>query len=212
MNIQVSNTNGQLRVVQNGNVRFYSLRTIKSVDSLCNTNNDYYLVINFIANDKENALNIFLKDVTNQVDWTNTSAGAETAKEDISVWMENVNIISGSVTIEAPLDFRTAEESVSVVLASNQAIVAVSPHIITSSGDSSTLIDVPVYSISFASNGTANALVTFDGGTSIVAIPTGTTVNMDAGGICNFYDKDLFGYDTDTNAGASLIITYNEVL
>jgi uncharacterized protein (AIM24 family) len=66
-----------------------------------------------------------------------------------------------------------------------------------------------VYSISFASNGTGNAIITFDGGMSTVELSSGTTVNVDAGGVCNFYAKERFGYDTDTNAGASLIITYN---
>jgi hypothetical protein len=101
MNIQVSNTDGQLRVVQNGRVRFYSLRTVKSVDSLYDTNNDYYLVVNFIANDKENALNIYLKDITNQATWTNTSAGAEVAKGDISGWMQDAIVVSGTVSLSA---------------------------------------------------------------------------------------------------------------
>ena len=99
MNIQVSNTDSQLRVVQNGRVRFYNLKTIKSVDSLYDTNNDYYLVINFIANDKENALNIYLKDITNQATWTNTSAGAEVAKGVISGWMQDTTIVSGTVSL-----------------------------------------------------------------------------------------------------------------
>ena len=209
MNIQVSNTDGQLRVVQNGRVRFYNLKTIKSVDSLCDTNNDYYLVINFIANDKENALNLFLKDITNQATWTNTSAGAEVAKEDISGWMQDVAVISGDVSIVGPLDYRVPEESVSVVLANSQANKEVGVSILTSVGDSMTYINDDVYSISFASNGTGNAIITFDGGMSTVELSPGTTVNVDAGGVCNFYAKERFGYDTDTNAGASLIITYN---
>jgi len=212
MNIQVSNTDGQLRVVQNGRVRFYNLKTIKSVDSLCDTNNDFYLVINFIANDKENALNLFLKDITNQATWTNTSAGAEVAKEDISVWMEDVAVISGDVSIVGPLDYRVPEESVSVVLANSQANKEVGVTILTSVGDSMTYINDDVYSISFASNGTGNAIITFDGGMSTVELSPGTTVNVDAGGVCNFYAKERFGYDTDTNAGASLIITYNTLM
>lgn len=70
-------------------------------------------------------------------------------------------------------------------------------------------LGVPCYSISFASNGTAAALVSFDGGLNYKAIPTGTTINMDAGGLGWYYDANMFYWDTTTNAGSSLIITYN---
>jgi hypothetical protein len=112
MNIQVSNTDGHLRVVQNGRVRFYNIKSIKSVDSLYDTNNDYYLVINFIANDKENALNIYLKDITNQATWTNTSAGAEVAKGVISGWMQDTTIVSGTVSLSTST--LTALENITV--------------------------------------------------------------------------------------------------
>lgn len=147
----------------------------------------------------------------------NTTIIAPKGQEDMTasipvVIASDQTAIPTDSTIVGPLDARVPEESVSVALATNQANLEVGPGIIISSGDSQTLITVKVYSISFASNGSAPALVTFDGGTTIVAIPEGTTVNMDAGGICNFYLQNRFGYDTDTNAGSSLIITYNEVL
>lgn len=90
----------------------------------------------------------------------------------------------------------------------NSVSVTVVPHILISAGDSSTLITVKTTSVSFASNGTAEALVTFDGGATIVSLPIGTTVNMDAP---SGYAENLFGYDTATNPGSSLIITYNEI-
>jgi hypothetical protein len=81
-----------------------------------------------------------------------------------------------------------------------------------SSGDTATvIISSSILSISFASNGTADALISFDGGVGYVAIPTGTTINLDAGGIMNRFVQDTFAYDTDTNGGASLIITYNTI-
>lgn len=86
--------------------------------------------------------------------------------------------------------------------------ITILPHILISAGESSTLITVKTTSISFASNGTAEALVTFDGGSTIVSLPIGTTVNMDAP---SGYAENLFGYDTATNPGSSLIITYNEI-
>jgi hypothetical protein len=128
------------------------------------------------------------------------------------VLASNQSAIPTNSTIVGPLDARIALESVSVVLATNQANLEVGARIIISSGEALTSINVNVYSISFASNGSVPAIITFDGGSTLVAIPEGTTINMDAGGVCNFYSKNKFGYDTDTNPGSSLIITYNEVL
>lgn len=205
MNIQVSNTDGQLRVVQNGRVRFYNLKTIKSVDSLYDTNNDYYLVINFIANDKENALNLFLKDITNQATWTNTSAGAEVAKGVISGWMQDATIVSGTVSLSSST--LTALENTTVSIAEAQFTKVITPNLVVSSGSVSHIADA-VYSISFASNGTGPAIISVDGNATTQSIPAGTTINLDAGGLGWYYDEDTFYWDT-TASGASLIITYN---
>jgi hypothetical protein len=211
MNIQVSNTDGQLRVVQNGRVRFYNLKTIKSVDSLCDTNNEFYLVINFIANDKENALTIYLKDITNQATWTNTSAGAEVAKEDISGWMQDATIVSGTVSLSSST--LTALENTTVTITAAQFSQNVKPNLIISTGGSGS-IAIEVYSISFASNGTAAALLSVEDGAigTFKSIPPNTTINLDAGGLDWTYEANRFHWDTVTNAGASLIITYNSFL
>lgn len=209
MNIQVSNTDGQLRVVQNGRVRFYSLKTIKSVDSLCDTNNDYYLVVNFIANDKENALNLFLKDITNQATWTNTSAGAEVAKSDISGWMQDATIISGTVSLSSST--LTALESVTVQNPAGAAAVNIQDGGNSITVDSNALVRTPTilrtssnssvaagaYSVSFASVGTVDATV---GG---VTLKVGETINFDAGGIDNTLAS--ISYDSSA-AGAELLI------
>lgn len=211
MNIQVSNTNGQLRVVQNGRVRFYNLKTIKSVDSLCDTNNDYYLVINFIANDKENALNLFLKDITNQATWTNTSAGAEVAKEDISGWMQDAIVISGTVSLSTST--LTALESVTVQNPAGAAAVNIqdggntitvdsnaierTPTILRTSSNSS--VAAGAYSVSFASVGTVDATV---GG---FTLKVGETINFDAGGIDNTLAS--ISYDSSASGAELLIIT-----
>lgn len=270
MNIQVLNTDGQLRVVQNGRVRFYNLKTIKSVDSLCDTNNDFYIVINFIANDKENAIILYLKDITNQATWTNTSAGAEVAKGTISVWMQDATIVSGtvslssstltalenitvqngpgaaavniqdggnSITVDGLVDVdithtddsiqiyasdgannvpvlvgtQTFADSLAVALCSEQAQIEVQAHLEVftgTNGDLSAFGGTFLPSISFASIGTANALVRVDG-VNVVSIPPGVTLNYDAGGVGNFYDPSLFTWDTSANPGASLIVTYN---
>jgi hypothetical protein len=116
---------------------------------------------------------------------------------------------TSNVTIVGPLDSQASVDSVSVTIASDQFTQVVIPVIIISTGDVQTLITDAIRSISFASCGTADALVTFDAGSTIVALPTGTTINMDAGGLSNLYTDSVFGYDTDTNSGAKLIITYN---
>jgi hypothetical protein len=118
--------------------------------------------------------------------------------------------VNGSVNanIVSPLGIRTETESVSVALSSEQWREIIRPVLIISSGDIPTLITAKPRSISFASNGTDPALVSFDSGATYEQIPPGTTLNMDAGGIANYYEVDTFGYDTSTD-GASLIITYN---
>lgn len=118
--------------------------------------------------------------------------------------------VSGSVNanIVSPLGIRTELESVSVALSTEQWKEVITPILIISSGDVPTIILDKVRSISFASNGTAPALVSFDGGANYEQIPAGTTLNMDAGGLGNYYEADTFAYDTSVG-GSSLIITYN---
>ena len=119
--------------------------------------------------------------------------------------------VNGDVnaTIVAPLGSLSADESVAVALCQEQYTAKVKPGLLISSGDAATTILANLRSISFASNGTADALISVDGGASYIAIPTGTTINLDAGGLGNVYGANVFGYDTATNAGSSLIITYN---
>lgn len=137
----------------------------------------------------------------------NNTQAQVTGQEELLV---KVNSGTVDVNIVSPLGNQKLNDSVSVVLTPEQAAVAISPAIIISSGDTPTSIASPVRSISFASNGTADALISFDSGITYVSIPTGTTINMDAGGLHNYYDVDIFYYDTATNAGSSLLITYNQ--
>lgn len=116
--------------------------------------------------------------------------------------------LPSDVSIVAPLGSLLATESVAVALSTEQFQLRIIPTILVESGTTGP-IGTMTRSISFASNGTADALVSFDGGATYAAIPAGTTVNMDAGAIYNFYHQDSFLWDTATNPGASLIITYN---
>lgn len=206
--IYVNNDYNQLNVIYDTRKDVYAFDSIKSVSFSWDVNTDYYIIINFIANDKNNSLRIYLKDVDPKLNWLNTFDGASKAVDVIASWMNE--IITAQVSIVKPIGEQTSDDSVSVVLSKEQFRFEPQPVLIISSGDVATLIGENVYSISFASNGTAAALVSFDGGANYESIPTGTTINMDAGGLGWIYRGDIFGYDTDTNAGSSLIITYNK--
>lgn len=86
--------------------------------------------------------------------------------------------------------------------------VQITPNIKISENEIATIID-PVYSISFANIGTADALVSFDSGVNTEPLPPGVTINMDAGGLGNFYASATFAWDTQSNLGSKLVITYN---
>jgi hypothetical protein len=99
-------------------------------------------------------------------------------------------------------------DSLAVTLCTQQAGVQITPNIQVSINDIATITD-PVYSISFANIGTADALVSFDSGLTTVPLSPGVTVNMDAGGLGNFYASATFAWDTQSNLGSKLVITYN---
>lgn len=141
----------------------------------------------------------------------NNTRAAVTGQEELLVKVNSTGTFSQDVNIKNPLGSLPDPSSVSVALSSDQYKLPVIPIIISSSGSTPVAITDKTYSISFASNGTAAALVSFDLGTTYVSLPAGTTVNMDAGGINNYYEGSTFYYDTATNAGSSLLITYNQV-
>jgi len=116
-----------------------------------------------------------------------------------------------SVNIKAPLGQRPMGDSVSTVLAYDQANVMINvgfDRYTNANGDTS---GVSVLSISFASVGTANALVSVDGGMIYKTLAPGETLNLDAGGIMNFYNGNNFHWDTTTNVGSSLLIAINHI-
>ncbi len=97
--------------------------------------------------------------------------------------------------------------AVTTLLCDDQFIKKITPGVLIQSGTTGS-IGIETYSASFASNGSADALVSFDGGSNYVAVPSGTTLNMTAGTLGWYYASDVFKWDT-TTSGASLIITYN---
>lgn len=87
MSIQVNNTDNQLNIIVNGVLDVYNVKTIKSVSRAVDANGNYYISINFIANDKNNSVRIPLSEVTSPVGWTNDTTGAIAAVEDIRDWL-----------------------------------------------------------------------------------------------------------------------------
>jgi len=102
----------------------------------------------------------------------------------------------GSITVDG-----------TVSIAAAQFTKTVTPNLIVTAGTTGVISDV-VYSISFASNGNGPATISVDGGLTPQLIPSGTTINLDAGGLNWSYAANKFTWDT-TAVGASLIITYN---
>jgi hypothetical protein len=83
--MQVTNTNGQLRIVSNSNTQFYQYGSISNV-SWNNTNGSYYILLTL---DKDYFVRFPLSVVTNQPTWTNDSAGANNAVTTISGWISS---------------------------------------------------------------------------------------------------------------------------
>lgn len=74
------------------------------------------------------------------------------------------------------------------------------------SGTSNT-IPVNVYSISFASTGTANAQISTNGGGDYIILKPGETVSYNAGDINNYFAVGTFAFDT-TLANSELLVIY----
>lgn len=118
----------------------------------------------------------------------------------------------GSDTSPIYVGKQKCDNALAVTLCDEQAQLQITP-VITNSvgtvGDLSSLAGFQLLSISFASNGTADARVSVDGGSVYYPLPPGTTINLDAGGVMNYYNPELIYWDTQTNVGASLLIVYN---
>lgn len=178
----VENSNGQLKLSYANLVEFYQFPTFKSISySFDTVRGNYYVSINFIANDKNNSLRLYLVDITNQPTWTDDATGAKNAAGAISAWISSSIIPSG-------------------------AGVAVKSDLLRVSASTGTIVQAP-RSISFANVGTSNATVSADAGVTFVTLKPGETISYDAAGLNNFFAASTFRYNT-TTAGAELLIIY----
>lgn len=90
MSIIVNNTDNQLNINNNGVLDVYAVKSIKSVSRGVDATGNYYIAINFIANDKNNSLRIYLSEVSSPVTWTNDLTGANAALADIRDWLSEI--------------------------------------------------------------------------------------------------------------------------
>jgi hypothetical protein len=118
-----------------------------------------------------------------------------------------------NVNIVGPLGQQDNGNSVSTVLSDEQANVLISTvaQRYTAADDNAGSTSSTILSISFASVGTADARISFDGGTNYMVLKPGETLNLDAGGVMNYYDGAKISWDTTTNAGSSLIVALNYI-
>ena len=118
-----------------------------------------------------------------------------------------------NVFIKSPLGQQASIDSVSTVLSTEQAgvLISTSAKRYTAADDNASSFGNNILSISFASVGTADGRISFDGGTNYIVLKPGETLNLDAGGVMNIYDPTLITWDTTTNAGSSLLIAANSI-
>lgn len=100
MSIVVNNTGNQLNVTNNGVLDVYAVQSIKSIGRGIDSSGDYYVSINFIANDKNNSFRIYLKDVSSPSTWTNDNSGVNTALSDLRGWLSSSSSVSSTVRIQ----------------------------------------------------------------------------------------------------------------
>ena len=195
--IYVNNNYNQLNVIYDTRKDVYAFESIKSVGFSWDTNGDYYVMINFISNDKNNSLRIYLKDVDPTNVWTNSFAGATYAVNRISEWMDHV--IAVDAQIVGPLGFRPMDEAVSVVIANDQEGIARTPGMLrpTTSGNVNAA-STSLFSVSVANVGAANGTVL-----DSVTIKPGEVLNFSADAINNYFTS--FAYNA---TGTEFIIIY----
>ena len=172
--IYVTNLNNQLNITYDTRKDVYAFDSIKSVSFSWDTNGDYYIIINFIANDKNNSLRIYLKDVDPTLLWTNDFNGATLAVNTIALWMDEVITVNASIV--SPIGQTTMSNSVAVVIASNQTGVP-----ITDNGGSLT-VDGTVSLSTTTLTALENITVQNPGGASAVNIQDGgNSITVDGG-------------------------------
>lgn len=101
--------------------------------------------------------------------------------------------------LQAAVDALSSSSSGSVIPTN-----AVTPNMLISTNNDN--IGVNIRSISIANIGTADGLLSVDGGVNYNSLPKGVTVNLDAGGLFDYYPAGSFVWDA---SGTTFLITFN---
>lgn len=217
MSIIVNNTDNQLNINNNGVLDVYAVRSIKSVSRGVDATGNYYIAINFISNDKNNSLRIYLNDVSSPVTWTNDLTGANAAIADIRDWLGeiiDVNLDAANdevgiwgyngttptrVAVNASGQVAIQDGGGSITVDGGTGLLRTTGMIRPAGGVATNLnLTVPTfYSVSVANVGSANGTVL--GAT----IKPGEVLNFSADAINNFFNS--FAYNA---AGTEFIIIY----
>lgn len=233
MSIIVNNTDNQLNINNNGILDVYSVRSIKSISKGVDASGNYYIAINFIANDKNNSLRIYLSEVSSPVTWTNDLAGANAALADLRNWLSEIIEVEISEANDSILVYgwdgttnrkiktdaagelqvdvlslpnegqQTMANSISVALASNQTGAARTAGILRPVGGPASNVNVAAPA-GFYSVSVAN-VGSANGSVLGVAsnIKPGEVLNFSADAVNNYFTS--FAYDA---TGTEFIIIY----
>ena len=212
MSIIVNNTDNQLNISINGVLDVYNVKTIKSVSRGVDASGNYYIAINFIANDKNNSLRINLSEVSSPVTWTNDVTGANAAIADIRNWLSEIVEVQISEANDSILVYgwdgttnrkiktdANGELQVDVLSLPNPGYSR-TPGIIRPIGAGNVnSVAATFYSVSVANVGSADGDVL--GGTN--NIKPGEVLNFSADAVNNYFTS--FAYDA---TGTEFIIIY----
>lgn len=214
MSIIVNNTDNQLNINNNGILDVYAVRSIKSISKGVDASGNYYIAINFIANDKNNSLRIYLSEVSSPVTWTNDLAGANAALADLRNWLSDIIEVQVSEANDSILVYgwdgttnrkiktdANGELQVDVLSLPNPGYSR-TPGIIRPTGAGNVNTEpgaTSFYSVSVANVGSADGDVL--GGTN--NIKPGEVLNFSADAVNNYFTS--FAYDA---TGTEFIIIY----
>jgi len=212
MSIIVNNTDNQLNINNNGVLDVYAVRSIKSVSRGVDATGNYYIAINFISNDKNNSLRIYLSEVSSPVTWTNDLTGANAALADIRNWLSDIIEVQISEANDSILVYgwdgttnrkiktdANGELQVDVLSLPNPGYVRVPGALrpTNTSGDVNTVADT-FFSVSVANVGASNGTILAG-----VTIKPGEVLNFSADAVNNYFTS--FPYNA---TGTEFVIIY----
>lgn len=198
----------KIQVMRGGFVEFYNPEVIGSIRSFKTELGEYGVEVDIIGDGRCNrdSLKFLLKNVSNQVTWTDDIAGVNIAVDTIASWADILT--SGLATqatlqeinlgIPASLGQKTMTSSMPVVIASNQSNGNTTPNYIRITGSGS----IAAVTTSFSVKNIGNANGTFLGEVLKAGEPA---LNFDAG-IYRSYIANSFVYDA---TGTEFLIIYN---